>query len=251
MKDGCHELSNHPGPNDNRVFRSNSPFVAVILGSSRGIGRSTALAYGKASASAIVLTARNGDTLEVAVEDVKAAATDLSVDVRGVKCDVTSDSDIQALAVSIKTWFGRIGALVLSAGVATMPVERNDGSTNWPGDVCELNLSDFRRTFEVNFFGVVTTLKYLLPIVEAAGSKQEEGEGRCRSPQTVIVVTGSSIHHYDPKLMAMGYSLNKFIAVRFVEYVHWGRARTGVVCVGIQPGSVMTGTWCQWKLFAG
>lgn len=36
--------------------------------------------------------------------------------------------------------------------------------------------------------------------------------------------------------MAMEYSLSKFAAARFVEYVHW--RHEGVVFVGIQPGTV-------------
>lgn len=120
-----------------------------------------------------------------------------------------------------------------------MPVERPDGSVDWPRDINELDLKDFRRTFDVNFFGIVDSLKYLLPLVDAAGSNSHVDGWQ--SPQSVVVVTSSSIHHYDPKLMAMGYSLSKFAAARMTEYVHEGHRERGLCAFAIQPGSVMTG----------
>lgn len=184
-----------------------------------GIGRSTALAYARAGASAIVLTGCSQETLDGAIADVKCAAKDASAEVRGARGDVTSDEDVKTLAERVESWFGRIDALVVNAGVATMAVERAHGSVDWPRDVCELDVADFRRTFDVNLFGVVGALKILLLSVEVACSK--EGEGGWRSPQTVIVVTSSSIHHYDPKLMAMVYSLSKFAAARKVSHATW------------------------------
>lgn len=55
--------------------------------------------------------------------------------------------------------------------MATKPVTRSDGSEDWPRDIVELDLADFKRTFDVNFFAVVSALKYVLPLVEAAQSK--------------------------------------------------------------------------------
>jgi NAD(P)-dependent dehydrogenase (short-subunit alcohol dehydrogenase family) len=130
---------------------------------------------------------------------------------------------------------------MVNAGVATMPVSRPDGSQDWPRDVVELDLADFRTTFDVNLFAVAGALKHLLPLVEAVGLMSEEKSEDWRSPQAVIVVTSSSIHHYDPKLMAMGYSLSKYAAARLTEYVHEGHKEKGVCAFAIQPGSVMTG----------
>jgi NAD(P)-dependent dehydrogenase (short-subunit alcohol dehydrogenase family) len=233
------------GPLDLTKTKLHTPFIAVIIGSSRGIGRATALAYAQAGASTVVLTGRTLDTLSAAVSDVRKAATYPNVDVRGIKGDVCSDTDLKALADELKQSFGCINALVINAGVATQPLTRPDGSEDWPQDVGELDLADFRRTFDVNLFGVVAALKYLLPLVEAAGkwNAEEAGiDGRWSSPQSVVVITSSSIHHYDPKLMAMGYSLSKFAAARMSEYVHEGHREKGVCAFAIQPGSVMTGS---------
>jgi NAD(P)-dependent dehydrogenase (short-subunit alcohol dehydrogenase family) len=230
------------GPLDPSTTKLHSPFVAVVIGSSRGIGRATALAYARAGASTIILTGRTQETLSVAVSDVCKAATHPDVDVRGIKGDVCSDVTLENLAEELRESVGRIDALVINAGVATQPLIRPDGTEDWPQDVGELDLADFRRTFDVNLFGVVAALKYLLPLVEAAGTRKAGAvDGEWNSPQSVIVITSSSIHHYDPKLMAMGYSLSKFAAARMSEYVHEGHKGKGVCAFAIQPGSVMTG----------
>lgn len=223
------------GPTNPDNATLNSNFIAVIIGSSRGIGRATALAYARAGAAAIVLTGRTEETLSAAVEDVKKVAKHKDVAVRGILCDVCNDDELQELANEVQKQFGKVDALVINAGVATMPITRPDGSEDWPRDVKELDLADFKRTFDVNFFAVVSAMKFFLPLLENAGKQDWP------SPQAVIVVTSSSIHHFDPKLMAMGYSLSKFAAARMSEYVHEGHKESGVCAYAIQPGSVMTG----------
>jgi NAD(P)-dependent dehydrogenase (short-subunit alcohol dehydrogenase family) len=163
--------------------------------------------------------------------------------VESFECDVTSDEAISKLADALKSEVGYLDVLVINAGVATRPVQRPDGSIDWPRDVGELDLADFRRTFDVNFFAVVAALKFCLPLLEAAGKVERKGDGQVewRSPQSVIVITSSSIHHYDPKLMAMGYALSKFTAARMSEFTHEGHKERGVCSFAIQPGGVMTG----------
>ncbi|KAF2099735.1 NAD(P)-binding protein [Rhizodiscina lignyota] len=231
-----HTVSEQTDPSNTTLHK---PFVAVIIGSSRGIGRVTGISYARAGASGIVLTGRQQDTLSAAVADVRDAATCPGVDVRGVQCDVCSDADLQRLADEVKQHFGRIDALVVNAGVTTTPLKNPDGTEDWPKTVQQLDLADFRKTFEVNLFAVVGALKYLVPLVEAAGTNAEGGDG-WQSPQSVIVVTSSSLHNYDPKLMAMGYSLSKYAAARMTEYVHEGHKEKGVCAFAIQPGTVMT-----------
>lgn len=218
-----------------------SPFTVLILGSSRGIGLATALAYAAAGASHVFLTGRSLTTLTSAEAAVRAAAAHPEIVVRSIECDVTSDENLSKVAEAVEREVGYLDVLVINAGVATRPVQRGDGSFDWPRDVSELDLADFRRTFDVNFFAVVAALKFCLPLLEAAGKVERKGNGEWRSPQSVIVITSSAIHHYDPKLMAMGYALSKFAAARISEYTHEGHKDRGVCSFAIQPGGVMTG----------
>ena len=236
------------GPTDPSNTILHSSFVVLIIGSSRGIGKGTALAYARAGASGIILTGRSQEGLQLAEAEVRGVAKHPQVDVLGVPCDVCSDEDLRQLSIKVKEHFGRLDVLVINAGVATKLVTRPDGSRDWPRDITELDLADFRRTFDVNFFGVVSSLKYLLPLVEAAGVRKEpksgtdiERDGEWESPQSIIIVTSSAIHHYDPKLMAMGYALSKYSAARVSEFAHEGHKGKGVCTFAIQPGGVMTG----------
>jgi NAD(P)-dependent dehydrogenase (short-subunit alcohol dehydrogenase family) len=122
-----HHSVSADGPLDPAKTKLHSPFIAVIIGSSRGIGRATALAYAKAGASTVILTGRTQETLSAAVSDVRDAATHPDVDVRGIAGDVCSDTALQALKDELMQSYGRIDALVINAGVATQPLVRWNG----------------------------------------------------------------------------------------------------------------------------
>ncbi|KIW06778.1 uncharacterized protein PV09_02462 [Verruconis gallopava] len=232
----CPPVHRNVSPSNNPINVTLSPgFVVLITGSSRGIGLATAIAYAKAGASAIMLTGRNKDALNSAKKQVLETAA-LVDKVQGMQvetfaCDVCSEEDTRSIANYIQAKYGKLDALILNAGKANGLVRDADGNMDWPHDASALDLSDFRQTFEVNFFSGVVAIKYFIPLIQAAASG---------SPKSIIWITSSSIHHYDPKFMAMGYSLSKFAAARFVEYVHEAHKDKGVTTFGIQPGSVMT-----------
>lgn len=214
--------------------------VVLVLGSSRGIGLATAICYAKAGASNIILTGRTKGTLESASRDVHAAAEKAGkiekgkLTVESVVCDVTSESNLKALAKEIEGKFnGRLDVVILNAGKANGLIKAPDGLMDWPHSIPSLDIPDFRLVFETNFFSGVIALKFLIPLLEAAPAE---------SPKAVVWVTTSTVHAVDPKTMAMGYALSKYAASRFVEYVHHahGDNGKGVTAFGIQPGSVMT-----------
>ena len=213
-------------------------FTVLITGGSRGIGLATALSYAKAGATNIILTGRKLDSLDKARFEISAVAEQAGkvamdkfvVDVN--PGDACSEADTAKLAEDVRVKFGKLDVLILNAGKANGLVKSpSTGLMDWPPSAPSLDIPDFKLTFETNFFAGVVACKYLIPLLEAAGPS---------SPTSVIWVTSSSIHHYDPKLMAMGYSLSKFAAARFVEYVSHAHGENGVTAFGIQPGSVMT-----------
>src|ERR1043166_5831964 len=102
--------------------------VIVITGASSGIGRATAQEL-----------ASRGAHLVVGARDV-AALEGLGT---AIKCDVTREADVQALARAAVAKFGRIDVWINNAGVYL--VGRFEDS---PADV-------FRRVLETNFFGTV------------------------------------------------------------------------------------------------
>ncbi len=87
--------------------------TALITGSSRGIGRATALALAKEGVN-IVLAARNSDELNSLKSEVEA----LGVKALAVSTDVTDKKAVDALKAAAIDAFGQVDILVNNAGVA-------------------------------------------------------------------------------------------------------------------------------------
>jgi len=85
--------------------------VALVTGSSRGIGRALARALGAAGA-VVVLNARGEATLSTAAEEL--AGEGLTVHPHG--CDVTDPDAVEAMVVAVEAEVGPLDILVNNAG---------------------------------------------------------------------------------------------------------------------------------------
>jgi NAD(P)-dependent dehydrogenase (short-subunit alcohol dehydrogenase family) len=120
-----------------------------ITGSSRGFGRSLAIAALRAG-DQVVATARKPGQLADLAEQYGGK-------VLPVALDVTSAAAAASALNAARERFGRIDVVVNNAGYANVaPVETA------PED-------DFRRQFETNFWGVYNVFKAALPILKAQG----------------------------------------------------------------------------------
>ncbi|MFB6566386.1 SDR family NAD(P)-dependent oxidoreductase [Streptomyces noursei] len=120
-----------------------------LTGSSRGLGRSLAVAALEAG-DRVVATARKPEQLS----DLTERYGDR---VLPVALDVTDATAAAAALDAARDRFGRIDVLVNNAGYANVaPVETA------PED-------DFRRQFETNFWGVYNVSKAALPLLKAQG----------------------------------------------------------------------------------
>lgn len=111
--------------------------VAIITGSSQGIGKATALQLAKLGAK-LVLNGRNEERLNKAVADLKSAGAD----VIGVVGDVGDVDQAQNLIDKTIEKFGRLDILVNNAGVSMR------------GDFAELKPDVFNQVFNTNVIGV-------------------------------------------------------------------------------------------------
>lgn len=86
--------------------------VAVVTGSSRGVGNSVALAYGREGAKVVVNYTSSDKAAQEAVEAIKGMGSDAIA----VKADVAVKADADNLIQAAVDTFGRLDVLVNNAG---------------------------------------------------------------------------------------------------------------------------------------
>lgn len=117
--------------------------VIIITGASSGIGAETARTLA-ANGAKVVLSARREELL-------KTLAGEIGENAAYLKSDVTSLSDMQALAAFARQKFGRADALFANAGI--MPA----------GNMSELKTDDWTRMVQINIMGVLNAMAAVLP----------------------------------------------------------------------------------------
>jgi NADP-dependent 3-hydroxy acid dehydrogenase YdfG len=123
--------------------------IAVVTGASSGIGAATVRRLA-AEGFTVVAVARRTERLAALAAETGAIP---------VRCDVTSDAEVAALAERLARIPGEVHLLVNNAGGAlgADPVEHAD-------------IEHWRWMFEVNVLGSVRVTKALLPRLEASGA---------------------------------------------------------------------------------
>jgi NAD(P)-dependent dehydrogenase (short-subunit alcohol dehydrogenase family) len=125
--------------------------VAIVTGGAMGIGFAVARDLASRGA-AIVIADQNG------AEAGAAKLVDEGYRALGVRTDVTSQDDVEAMVDRASREFGRIDTLVNNAGIY---------STLQPKPFEQIDPSEFRRIMDVNVTGVFLCCKAVLPAFEA------------------------------------------------------------------------------------
>jgi NAD(P)-dependent dehydrogenase (short-subunit alcohol dehydrogenase family) len=176
--------------------------VAIITGSSRGIGRGIAEAFIAAGATVVVSSE--------SVDDTAKAAAELGV--TGIACDVSSAPDLEALVKGTLSAHGAIDILVCNAGITD---KRGDSS-----------VEDFDRVMAINLRSQVALTNLALPhIAHRKGS--------------VILIASISGIRGNASINA--YALAKAGVAQLARNlaVQWGPK--GVRTNAISPGLIRTG----------
>lgn len=129
--------------------------VVVITGPAKGMGRAITLAFAEQGAD-LALAGR--DT--AAIEPVATEARALGVGALVVRCDLTDEADVQALASRTFQEYGRIDVLVNVAG-GSGPI----GKTG-----IETTAAEFDEIVRLNMTGCFNTMRAVLPTMIAQHS---------------------------------------------------------------------------------
>ncbi len=139
--------------------------VAIVTGSSRGIGRGMALALAKEGANVVVVgrtetadQSRLPGTIHHTVDEILALKAGKAI---AVRCDVMKQEDVEALMQKTVDAFGRIDILINNAG----------GSSS-QASIMDIPVYRWMNVMNLNINGVFLCCKFALPhiIKQGAGS---------------------------------------------------------------------------------
>src|SRR5215210_1723769 len=183
--------------------------VAVVTGSSSGIGLATSLAL-----------ARNGYLTYATMRNLakrdsfESIADKQQLPVRVVRLDVTDENSIKSAIQSILSETGRIDLLVNNAGY---------GLT---GALEDIGIDEIKAQYETNLYGVIRVTQTVLPIMRKQGSGRiiniSSGAGRFGFP-------GGS-----------AYVSSKFALEGLSESMTYEVEQFGIQVVLVEPGVIRT-----------
>jgi len=134
--------------------------VAVVTGSSRGIGKGIAKIFGEQGARVAVVarSEEEGGRLPGNIHLTLKEIQDTGGQGMAFRCDVTDEEQVEALAAAVVEAYGRIDVLVNNAGVQV-----NVG-------LLDLQTRHWDLTMRVNLRGPFLCCKHLVPIMTQQGS---------------------------------------------------------------------------------
>ena len=190
--------------------------VAVITGSSSGIGLLTAIEFAK-NGYRVVATMRDLSRSKRLDESAQQGGVRDKLDLR--RLDVTEFDSIGGVMDGIVGDHGRIDVLVNNAGFSVA------------GFGEDLQLSEIRYQFETNFFGNVAMSKAVLPVMR----RQKSGH--------IIQISSVGGRVGNPLLSA--YSGSKFALEGFSESLRIETHSLGIRVVLVEPGAFDTDIWTR------
>lgn len=127
--------------------------VFLVTGASSGIGELVAKALANDGAH-VVLTARRAEKLQAVKTEIESSGGSASVEV----LDVTKMDDVEKVTAIIVEKLGRLDGAF-----------NNAGSSLSQGTVVDLSAADFKKTFELNFYGTYHCMKAQLQVMAKQG----------------------------------------------------------------------------------
>lgn len=198
--------------------------VAVITGSSRGLGQYCAMNYA-AEGAAVVVTARSqgsgeSDLAQTAEMIRKAGGTALPV-----VCDVADPASIDAMVSAVLDRFGRIDVLMANAAYFA------------PGTLGTMDPGDWERQFRVNVHGVFHAIRAVLPsmverksgnIITISSIAAQKGSHYGATKRAVLGMTMG----FAEEMKASGIAVNAFRPVAAISTPGWLASRSPEVLKG-------------------
>jgi NAD(P)-dependent dehydrogenase (short-subunit alcohol dehydrogenase family) len=134
-----------------QVDKKNRRKTAIITGSSRGIGKETAILLAKKKVNVVVCSRTQSD-IDSAVQQIKETTRyDDGAGVLGIKCDVSKSSEIDFLIQSAVEKFNTVDFLINNAGIVFVKKLIDTTEQEWD------------QTININLKSAFLSIKSVLP----------------------------------------------------------------------------------------
>ena len=189
--------------------------VAIVTGSSRGIGKAVAIGFAREGAR-VVVCGRTTDasapplSIEAAAQEIEA----LGGEAMPVACDVTDEAQVADMVDSTVREWGRVDVLINNAGL------------KWGRPIDETSLSKWRDVFDTNVHGVYICTMAVLP--------------HMREQRSGSIVTVSSSQAQTDTAGGAVYAASKSAADRFMIKLAAELKGEGIAVNALYPGSTLT-----------
>jgi len=191
--------------------------VALVTGSSSGIGLETALSLAKDGYYTFASMRNLGKAVEL-----EHAAKKENLPIKVIELDVDSEQSIISAIKKVVAEGGRLDVLVNNAGYGQF------GCTE------DLTIDDFRKQFETNFFSIVRIIQEVAPIMR----KQNSGN----------IINISSVVGRMGLPGSPAYISSKFALEGLGECLRYELGQFGIKSTMIEPGVIKTNFFNSMKV---
>jgi NAD(P)-dependent dehydrogenase (short-subunit alcohol dehydrogenase family) len=184
--------------------------VAIVTGSSRGIGRSIALTMASLGAR-VVVSSRKREACEAVVEEIRAKGGEAIV----IPCNISRKEEVEALIAGTQSQLGGIDILVCNAAV-----------NPYYGPLAGIDDSAFDKVMNANVKSNLWLCNMAMPHIA------ERGGG------SVVIISSIAGLRGSPGIGAYGISKAADFALARQLALEWGPRNVRVNCIA--PGLIKT-----------
>ncbi len=184
--------------------------VAIITGSSRGIGKAAAMALAAEGAKVVVNYAQSSGAAEAVVSDIAA----MGGEAIALKADVSKADEVDAMVAATMEKFGRIDVLVNNAGITRDTL------------LLRMKPEDWQAVIDLNLTGVFLCTRAVSKIM----LKQRSGR----------IINISSVAGLMGNPGQANYSAAKAGVIGFTKTIAKELAARGITANAVAPGFIAT-----------
>ena len=191
--------------------------VAIVTGSTRGIGKALAVAMGREGARVVVCGRSSGPDTGEGVGSIEATAAEVESvggEAIGIRCDISREEDAAGVVAQALERWGRIDVLV------------NNAATLWRQGILNTDPDKWRELLHTNLDGVYYSINAVLP------SMIRQGGG------AIMSLTSSRSRAVDGKTTA--YTVAKTGVETLTANLAEEVREHGIAVNAVDPGPVLT-----------